>query len=212
MTRSHLRFAAALAACLVIVTGVCGQDNKAVIKEIKTHRKTQKKGFLDPSKSPLPREEIKSFRGLHYFEIDLNFRVTAKFVRTENTPLFLMKTTTDRLPQYRKFGEVHFEIEDTPIVLEVYQSPEVSLRPGYEDYLFIPFTDQTNGMETYEVGRYIDLRIPASDEVDEVVIDFNLAYNPYCAYNDRYSCPVPPAVNHIGMRIEAGEKKYRVAY
>lgn len=197
-----------LAACLV-VAGVYSQDNRTVIREIKMHRKAQKKEFLDPSKSPLSADEIKSFRGLSYFGIDLNFRVRARFVRTENTPLFVMQTTTDRLPRYRKFGEVHFEIDDMPIVLEVYQSPEVSLRPGYSDYLFVPFTDQTNGSETYEVGRYIDLRIPASDEV---VVDFNLAYNPYCAYNDRYSCPIPPAVNNIGMRIEAGEKKYKVVY
>ena len=71
----------------------------------------------------------------------------------------------------------------------------------YKDYLFIPFTDATNGAETYEGGRYIDLTIPATDKI---TLDFNKAYHPYCAYTDGYNCPIPPQENHVPVRIEAG--------
>jgi len=122
--------------------------------------------------------------------------------------LFKMKTTTDRLPEYRKYGEVHFELDGEERVLEVYQGLDVAKKPGYEDYLFIPFTDETNGIDTYEVGRYMDLTIPTSEEV---IIDFNKCYNPYCSYGSAYSCPIPPEVNHLPIKIEAGEMKYRAA-
>jgi uncharacterized protein (DUF1684 family) len=117
-----------------------------------------------------------------------------------------MKTTTTRLPEYTKYGEVHFELDGEQYILEVYQSPEISSRPGYEDYLFIPFTDLTNGDETYDVGRYLEFSIPSSEEV---VVDFNLCYNPYCSYSARYSCPIPPEANRLGIPIKAGEKKYK---
>jgi uncharacterized protein (DUF1684 family) len=117
-----------------------------------------------------------------------------------------MKTTTDRLPEYRKYGEVHFKLDGEERILEVYQSLDVAKKPGYEDYLFIPFTDETNGIDTYEVGRYIDLTIPTSEGV---VIDFNKCYNPYCSYGSGYSCPIPPEANHLPIKIEAGEMKYR---
>jgi uncharacterized protein (DUF1684 family) len=117
-----------------------------------------------------------------------------------------MKTTTDRLPEYIKYGEVHFSLDGQNFTLEVYQSPEIMKRPGYEDYLFIPFTDETNGHETYDVGRYIEFRIPKSEDV---VVDFNQSYNPYCSYSPNFSCPIPPAVNQLTIAILAGEKKFK---
>jgi uncharacterized protein (DUF1684 family) len=117
-----------------------------------------------------------------------------------------MKTTTTRLPEYRKYGEVYFTLKEVEYKLEVYQSPDIMKREGYENYLFIPFTDETNGNETYEVGRYLELRIPKSDEV---ILDFNLCYNPYCSYSPNYSCPIPPEVNRLPIEVRAGEKKYK---
>jgi uncharacterized protein len=90
-------------------------------------------------------------------------------------------------------------------VLEVYQSPETIQKAGFEDYLFVPFTDETNGDDTYEVGRYIDFRVPTSEDV---ILDFNKCYNPYCSYGSAYSCPIPPAVNHLPLKVKAGEKKF----
>lgn len=175
-------------------------------KEIEAHREKQQKEFRDKNKSPLLPKDRKKFKGLNYYPIDLKYRVAAKFVRTENEALFKMKTTTSRLPDYVKYGEVHFTIDGQPLKLEVYQSPDIMKRPGYEDYLFIPFTDLTNGHETYEVGRYIEFRIPKSEDV---IVDFNQCYNPYCSYSPNFSCPIPPEPNHLPIAIPAGEKKFK---
>jgi uncharacterized protein len=195
---------------LMIVLTFClikvyGQGPALAIKEIEDHRKKQEGEMRDKEKSPLQPKDRKKFKHLNYFPIDLKYRVNAKFLRTENQPLFKMKTTTTRLPEYTKYGEVHFTIDAVDYVLNVYQSPEISQRPGFEDYLFIPFTDTTNGNETYDVGRYIEFKIPKSEEV---IVDFNQSYNPYCSYSPTFSCPIPPAENDLPIAIPAGEKKF----
>jgi uncharacterized protein (DUF1684 family) len=179
-----------------------GQDAE---HEILAHRKEQEAEFKSKSKSPLPPKNRRRFKHLNYYPINLKYRVNAQFVKTETPDLFKMKTTTERLPDYRKYGEVHFEIDGESFTLEVYQSPDIMKRPGYEDYLFIPFTDLTNGHETYEVGRYLELRIPKDEKV---ILDFNQCYNPYCSYSPKFSCPIPPVANNLNIAIPAGEKKY----
>lgn len=193
---------------MAITVASLGQTDSAVA-DIETHRKKQQAEFRDPEKSPLNKKQRKKFKGLNYYPIDLAYRVTATFIRTESPVLFKMKTTTDRLPEYRKYGEVRFTLNGEERVLEVYQSPDIIKRPGLEDYLFIPFTDETNGVETYDVGRYIDLRIPPSDEI---IIDFNKSYNPYCSYGGAYSCPIPPEANHLPLKIQAGEKAFLTSH
>lgn len=185
------------------------QDDVLARKEIETHREKQQLEFKDKELSPLLPKDRRRFKGLNYFPIDLKYRVQAKFIKTENPVLFHMKTTTARLPEYLKFGEVHFKIDDQDLRLEVYQSPEIMKRSGYEDYLFIPFTDVTNGSETYEVGRYLEFRIPQSEDV---MIDFNKCYNPYCSYNPKFSCPIPPEANNLKIAIPAGEKKFKLKH
>jgi uncharacterized protein (DUF1684 family) len=174
--------------------------------EIKKHREKQEEEFRDKEKSPLPVKEIRKFKGLNYYPADLRFRVKAKFVKNETPVLFKMKTSTTRLPEYSKYGELLFTINGIDYKLEVYQSPEISGMPEHKDYLFVPFTDETNGKGSYQGGRYIDLKSPLGDEV---ILDFNQCYNPYCSYSPNFSCPIPPAVNHIPMEIQAGEKSYK---
>ena len=116
-----------------------------------------------------------------------------------------MKTSTDRLPVYLKYGELVFNLKGGPFLLNFYQPPDLIVMEGFEDYLFLPFLDETNGLESYGGGRYIDARIP---EGNTIVIDFNKAYNPYCAYNDKYSCPLVPRENYLKTRIEAGVKTF----
>ena len=116
-----------------------------------------------------------------------------------------MKTTTDRISQERVYGILHFEINEKLHQLEIYQGKDLMQEEGYEDYLFLPFLDETNGLESYGGGRYIDARIP---EGDTIIIDFNKAYNPYCAYNDKYSCPIVPRKNYLKTRVEAGVKVF----
>ncbi|MBT8280979.1 MAG: DUF1684 domain-containing protein [Muriicola sp.] len=162
--------------------------------------------FSDPEISPLPDRFRKDFQGLEFFEPDTLYSVKAKFVRTPDAIPFMMPTNTDRLSEEVVYGLVTFELKGVQYQLEVYQNEELKTEEGYEDYLFLPFTDETNGKFTYEGGRYIDLTIP---EEDTLLIDFNKAYNPYCAYNKKFSCPLVPSQNHIGTQVLAGVKAFK---
>ena len=177
----------------------------AKVISIEDHRIKKHQEFLS-EKSPLPPGERKKFKGLNYYPIDLTYNVTARFVRNEKPVLFKMKTTTTRLPDYQKYADVYFTLNGKEHSLEVYQSPDLMKKSEYSDYLFIPFTDETNGKESYEVGRYLELRIPEGNEVE---LDFNKCYNPYCSYSPNYSCPIPPAANDLATWVSAGEKKYK---
>jgi uncharacterized protein (DUF1684 family) len=162
--------------------------------------------FKDASTSPLKDKDRKDFKGLDFFKFDSTYVVTAIFERTPNETPFEMKTTTERLPVYVKYGVITFNLKGNDYQLNVYQNQDLMKKEGYDDYLFLPFLDDTNGEETYGGGRYIDLRTP---EADELVIDFNKAYNPYCAYNEKYSCPIVPRDNYLDLKVEAGVKIFQ---
>lgn len=160
--------------------------------------------FKDPDQSPLPEKDRKTFKGLEFFKIDTSYSVVAEFVRTPFETPFAMPTTTDRKPIYVKYGELYFNLKGKEYKLNVYQNQHPK-KEEYRDYLFLPFTDLTNGDGSYEGGRYIDMTIPISNKV---VIDFNQAYNPYCAYSGDYSCPIPPKENDLDLAVKAGVKAY----
>lgn len=161
--------------------------------------------YADVKNSPLMAEDLAVFKTLDFYPINEKFFVTAKFVRTENEKPFEMKTSTTRKPMYVKYGEAHFEIDGKPFQLNIYQNIELSKQEEYKDYLFLPFSDLTCGKESYIGGKYIDMKTPT---VDTVVIDFNKAYNPLCAYNHKYSCPKVPLENDLKIEIKAGVKKF----
>lgn len=163
------------------------------------------KSYADKEKSPLTEEDFKTFTHLDFFPITDEFIIKAKFIRARKEKPFEMKTTTARLPIYKKYGELHFTFEVNEYKLSVYQNLDLIKKEGYEDYLFLPFSDTTNGEETYIGGRYIDCRI---QKELEWTIDFNKAYNPYCAYNYKYSCPIVPMENDLPIAIKAGVKKF----
>lgn len=163
------------------------------------------KEFANREESPLTDEDFKIFQSLDFYPIDEKFTVEAKFVSTPKEKVFKMKTSTTRLPEYKKYGELFFQIDGKSFKLNVYQNIELSKKEGYEDYLFLPFSDLTCGKESYIGGRYIDMRIP---KTETVTIDFNKAYNPYCAYNHKYSCPIVPLENDLPIEILAGVKKF----
>ncbi len=162
--------------------------------------------FKDATKSPLKDKDRKDFKGLDFFKVDSTYVVTAKFERTPYETPFEMKTTTERLPVYVKYGIITFKLKGNDYRLNVYQNQDLMKKEGYDDYLFLPFLDDTNSEETYGGGRYIDLTAP---EADELVIDFNKAYNPYCAYNEKYSCPIVPRDNYLDLKVEAGVKNFQ---
>jgi len=145
---------------------------------------------------------------ISFFPVNEKYRMTCRFERTMNSPWFRMESSGPIKKNYRVYGIIHFTINDTAVTLNIYQSQDLMTTKEYKDHLFIPFTDATSGEETYESGRYIDLEI--KDITNEnVLIDFNKAYNPYCAYvSGKYNCPIPPAENRLIVAIRAGEKSF----
>lgn len=180
--------------------------DEAYIESMETYRAGINKEFADSVSSPLTEEGLVQFQGLDFFPPDPDYFIKARFVPNPDPEAFEMETTTERRPVYVKYGEAHFQLKGEDIILEIYQSDKAKQMEEFKEYLFLPFKDLTNGEETYGGGRYIDLKIPQGDEI---MIDFNKAYNPYCAYNHRYSCPVPPKANHLNIRIPAGVKAYK---
>ncbi|MEH6764425.1 MAG: DUF1684 domain-containing protein [Aequorivita antarctica] len=180
-------------------------QNGVLVSESKAAQIELNEEFSNPETTILDPEDFKNFHGLEFYPIDEKFIVNAKLVRTPDEKPFLMPTTTSRTPEYVKYGEAHFTIDGKDFVLNIFKSTQPYDEPGYEDYLFLPFTDLTSGDGSYGGGRFLDQRIP---EGDTIVIDFNKAYNPYCAYSARYSCPIPPKENDLLIRIEAGVKAF----
>lgn len=144
---------------------------------------------------------------MSFFPVDENYRVTTRVEIIEDAPWFSMETSSDKKKPYRVYAVLHFKLSNKELKLHVYQSKDLMKIPAYADHLFIPFIDETCGDESYENGRYIDLTI--TDIINGTyLLDFNKAYNPYCAYvSNKYSCPVPPKENHLPVAIKAGEKK-----
>lgn len=194
-----------LLSIIAIVFSCAEPVDKSYIESIDLHRTEINKEFADSAHSPLTLEGLAHFEGLDFYPVSPEYKVTARFVLNPDPEAFGMETTTERRPIYVKYGEAHFTLKGEEFVLEVYQSEKAKQMEEFKEHLFLPFKDLTCGEESYGGGRFIDLKIPAGEEM---VIDFNKAYNPYCAYNHRYSCPVPPDANHLNIHIPAGVKAY----
>jgi uncharacterized protein len=143
-----------------------------------------------------------------FYPVDEQYRIMADFKKATNSKWFSMETSGDVKKVFRVYGVLNFTIHDTVIRLNIYQSQSLMNSDEYGDHLFLPFADLTSGEETYDAGRYIDLR--TGDIVnDKVAIDFNKAYNPYCAYVEgKYNCPLPPRENQLPVAILAGEMNF----
>lgn len=176
----------------------------AITREIRKFQEDLNLEYRNPEESPLRGENFADFKEHPFFPIDLKFRVKAKFIRTANAVPFEIPTSSGKTKPYVEFAKATFTLEGKSYVLKIYQNLNLITKDGYEDYLFLPFHDATNGKETYGGGKYLDLRIPKSDEI---ILDFNRSYQPFCAYNAfDYSCPIVPEENTLPIRIEAGVK------
>jgi uncharacterized protein (DUF1684 family) len=182
---------------------VVTSDKMAAILEFQEDLNAE---FKNPEESPLADRFRIGFETLDFFAPDTNYVIVATLERTPEALPFLMPTNTDRKSQEKVYGIALFSLNGKEHTLEIYQNAELTQEKGYEDYLFLPFTDQTNGKQTYGGGRYLDLRIP---QRNTIVLDFNKAYNPYCAYNKKYSCPLVPAVNSLATRVLSGVKDFK---
>ena len=195
---------------LFLIFPAFSQDSDTVVDyktEIENYRKGRNIKMMYSDGSPLTQEQRKSFKGLKFYDIDEKFKVTATLEIIPEKPSVFFKTSTDRQPEYLKYVKITFTLEGQEISLFVYQSKKLLETRKEVNFLFIPFKDATTGDESYKNGRYVDCDLPA--EGNTVIIDFNKAYNPYCSYNPKYSCVIPPEENHLKIKIEAGEKKYK---
>ena len=184
---------------LLIVS--CSQEKKQILGETE-YQKELNAFFKDASTSPLKDKDRKDFEGLEFFKFDSTYIVQSILKRTPDAQPFEMKTSTSRLPVYKVFGELDFKLKGQQFKLNIYQNVDSEDK----DYLFLPFLDDTNGVTSYSGGRYIEISIP---EGNTIQIDFNEAFNPYCAYNDKYSCPIVPRANYLPIKVKAGVKVYK---
>lgn len=154
------------------------------------------------SEGPLTEAQRASFRGLRYYpeRDDLVLRVMPEVF--PDPEVVEIPTSTGQLAMYTRWARIAFEGAGTPATLTVYRDPMMG-------DLFLPFQDANAGGDTYGAGRYLDVHFL---DDGRLLIDFNYAYNPYCAYNDGWSCPLPPAENHLAVPIEAGEMTWEAGH
>lgn len=189
-------------------------DLKKYQKGIEKERQEKNKEFKESDSSPLSPKARKKFRALTYYPVNPTYRVQATMEVTPDTKFFEMPTSSGKIKRYRQYALLHFTLNGKKIKLPIYQGQALMFVPKYRNYIFIPFTDLTNGKTTYGAGRYIEYYLPKNqspqkDKAKKIILDFNTAYNPYCAYNTGYSCPIPPRANHLPIKIEAGEKQFK---
>jgi uncharacterized protein len=152
--------------------------------------------FRTGDQSPLTVDQQHKFTGLNYYPENPSLRLELELERFPRPESVILATSTGDEREYLKIGQVRFIVNGEEAVLQIYE----------DDYgFFLPFSDATAPDETYGAGRYLE---PHELRADILYVDFNLAYNPYCAYNERWSCPLPPSANRLQIRIEAGEKKF----
>jgi uncharacterized protein len=199
-----------LLACLLLLGCTAkkhaASDNYANYTEhLAAHRETYKANFLEAEPSPLTAADLPF---LQFYPADERYKIKADFSLTANAKPFEINTSSGKTQQYIEYGKATFTLKDTVCVLTVYQNLRLKTIPTYKDYLFVPFKDFTCGATTYGGGRYLDMRL-SDIEGNSMTIDFNKAYNPYCAYqSEGWNCPIPPEENHLSLHIEAGERNF----
>ncbi len=174
-------------------------------QDIENYRKNQKEGFLKDDFGPLRKENV-SF--LEYFPANKTYIIEADVQLLYGEKPFRMPTYDGTSNPYKKYAIFSFDLNGQKLQLTAYQSVSLFENPKYKNYLFLPYLDESNCIETYGGGRYIELDA-SNIKNGKVTIDFNKAYNPYCAYSSGYRCPQPPIENSLPIAILAGEKKYK---
>lgn len=152
--------------------------------------------FKTHPQSPLTREQKKEFNGLNYFPENEELRLEVQVELLNDEKPMIMQTSTGGVQEYMRYGRFKFQVDGQEAELTIYQS---------DNGFFLPFVDSLAGKETYPAGRYLE---PESLPGNRFLVDFNVAYNPYCAYNEMWSCPITPAENRLKVLVRAGEKLF----
>lgn len=182
------------------------EDSIALIQAIENARILKNQKMKNPSTSPLSTTKLATFAGLSYFDIDFKYRIKATLVRTNTEKFVALPMSDGKTRQFREFGTVSFNFEDATYKLSVFQNQNLPEFGGLNEQLFIPFKDKTSGVETFGGGRCLPFELPTSDQ--EVVLDFNLAINPYNAYNEALVSVFPSASGLLQFSMVSGERKY----
>jgi hypothetical protein len=160
-------------------------------------RKEKDRFFQQDHNSPIAHEERDDFQGLNYYDEDPDLRFVVEVKPFPEQEEVQLQTSTGEFDRYFRYGRFQFEIEG--------EKAELTLYTSEDSHPFLPFVDSTSPKETYGAGRYLELEALGEDRY---LVDFNLAYNPWCAYSPFYSCPLPPDENRLTVPIRAGEKNY----
>jgi uncharacterized protein (DUF1684 family) len=178
-------------------SGPSAPDESAYVQEIAEHRAGIDRSFRE-QEDPIPPDMREKLLPLPYFDVDAAYAVPAALKLADERPVFEMPTSTGKRRRMQRVGVLEFTLQGQPMTLGAF------VEEGQQIVnLFVPFADMTTGTETYPAGRYLELH-PTSTGF--YTIDFNRAYNPYCAYNKTYDCPFPPPSNRLKIAIRAGEK------
>lgn len=189
----------ALFLAVIIFQQASNFTSKSFIQKLSKARELKDLQFKNDPESPIPQEEKASFEGLKYYPPKEKFRVKAQLIPPENPDTLRLLTTDGEFRDFLDAGKLVFKLEEQSFQLTAFQYLDKE-----EEALFVPFTDETTGEFTYGGGRYMDIPLK-----EDLYVDFNSAYNPYCVYNPNFSCPIPPRENHLDIRILAGEIEYK---
>ncbi len=194
-----MRTALLMFICAVMLAA-CSGDGEYDQNELLLARQEKDAMFRDGEASPIPVQQRSGFTGLKYFDPDPDYVVTATFKESTRPDTIALQTSTAEKREAVRVGRFFFRLQGKDVKLWAYNFID---NEG-DDSFFVPFTDKTTGHETYYGGRYLD--VPVLEE-DEYILDFNQAYNPFCAYNPNFTCPLVPAENDLPIAVRAGEKK-----
>lgn len=177
-------------------------DQSAYIEEIRKERE-EKDHFMRTSKESPFAGKTESFKGLKYYDADIRYKITADLTPIQNKKVVLLSTSDGKEERYVEYAYAEFDLNGYHNKLLILEMIDIGPVRGK---LFLPFGDETSAGETYGAGRYLDVeKVQGSNSI---TLDFNKAYNPYCAYAEEFSCPFPPAENLLKVAIRAGEKVY----
>lgn len=180
----------------------CATKKVNQFSAIEKYQKELVEFYTNPKTTPLVNEEKNNFKGITFFPIDSKYIINADFTRIQDGKDIPFPTSAGKIKHYKEYGFLDFSLDNQKLRLTLYQSSPVK---ADDDHLFLPFTDDTNGDTTYGGGRYLDFSIKDVEAGNgKVLINFNEAYNPYCAYSKHYNCPIPPGNNSLDVEIRAG--------
>lgn len=208
---SHRLFAVSLFILICILGSACSKSERRTESKVSKQdpilleRISRDEAFRSGMDSPIPEEDRSSFQGLEYYPVNEDLRFSVRLNRHPRPRHVRLGTNTGEIRSGLRYGYFDFIVEGQSCRLQVYRLEDVNENGGPS--LFVSFRDATSGSETYGPGRYIDLSENTSGIYD---LDFNRAYNPFCAFNNDFSCPLPPSENILSVPIQAGEKKYSV--